>query len=63
MTASVFLVLSINPKLRPAGGSGFYITSAVEQNTLNLDLDSDPECQINLDPDPGLCYKFRKKKK
>ena len=33
-----------------------YGTSVVDPNTLNLD--PDPECWPNLNPDPGLCYKF-----
>ena len=32
----------------------------MDPNTLNLDLD--PEFWPNLDPDPGLCYKFLKEK-
>ena len=32
----------------------------MDLNTLNLDLN--PEFWPNLDPDPGLCYKFLKEK-
>ena len=34
--------------------------SVMDTNTLNLDLD--PGFWPNLDPDPGLCYQFWKKK-
>ena len=37
----------------------------MDPNTLNLDLDPDPEFWPKLDPDTdtGLCYHFEKKKK
>ena len=40
--------------------SGIGLGSAVNPNTLNLD--PDPEFLPDLDPDPGLCYKFWEEK-
>ena len=35
---------------------GMLLSSVVDPNTFILD--PDPEFWINLDPNPGLCYKF-----
>ena len=40
-----------------------HVWSVFDPNTFNFDHDRDPEFWSNLDPDPGLCFQFWKKKK